>query len=74
MWALKVMRSTKAATSRGSGRRFPIAERQVAGQPDTGSFFALGDDLEQFFALGDDLEQQFGSANVDLNVAQFLEQ
>jgi hypothetical protein len=47
MWALKVTRSTMAATSLGSGTRFPFAERQVCPDGDGGVFFSFGDDLEQ---------------------------
>ena len=64
MWALKVTRSTIAATRRGSGNTVaPFGERQVGGDRDRGSFFAFGDDLEQ----------QFGAAWVDLDVAEFVE-
>jgi hypothetical protein len=45
------------------GTRCPIREGQVGGDRDGGSFFAFGDDLEQ----------QFGSAWVDLDVAEFVE-
>jgi hypothetical protein len=45
------------------GTRCPIREGQVGGDRDGGSFFAFGDDLEQ----------QFGSAGVDLDVAEFVE-
>ncbi len=50
MWALKVTRSTMAATRRGSGEhRAPFAEGQVGRDRDRGPFFAFGDDLEQQF-------------------------
>jgi hypothetical protein len=57
MWALKVMRSTIAATRRVGEHRSPLAERKIARQPDTGSFLSLCDDLAQ----------QFGSAKVYRN-------
>ena len=54
-----------AATSRGSGKSgSPLAERQVGGDRDGGSFLPLGDDLEQ----------QLGAAPVQLDVAEFVEQ
>jgi hypothetical protein len=62
MWALKVTRSTMAATWVGE-HGAPFAERQVGGDRDGGSFFAFGDDLEQ----------QFGAAGVDLDVAQLVQ-
>jgi hypothetical protein len=65
MCALKVTRSTIAATSRGSPNTDPpFAERQIGADADRGPFLALGDDLEQ----------QLGSVAVDLDVAQFVEQ
>ena len=63
MWALKVTRSTMAATRRGSGEHgAPFADGQVGGDRDGGPFFAFGDDLEE----------QFGSARVDLDVSEFV--
>ena len=41
----------------------PFAEGQVGGDSDRGAFFAFGDDLEQ----------QFGSARVDVDVAELVE-
>ena len=41
----------------------PFAEREVCPDRDRGSFFLLGDDLEE----------QFGAARVDLDVAQFVD-
>ena len=65
MWALKVTRSTMAATSRGSGNDgAPLGERQVRGDRDRGAFLAFGDDLEQ----------QLGASGVDLDVAELVEQ
>jgi aminopeptidase-like protein len=58
-----VKRSTMAAQSRGSVKVF-VQERQIAGQRDTGAFLAFGHDLEE----------QFGSARVNLDVAQLLSQ
>jgi hypothetical protein len=43
--------------------RAPLAERQVGGDRNRGTFFAFGDDPEQ----------QFCSAWVDLDVAEFVE-
>src|SRR5438045_4204097 len=61
MCALKVARSTIAATSRGSPNTLPhSAERKVGPDPDRGVFVSLGDDLEQ----------QFGAARLDLHVAE----
>jgi hypothetical protein len=42
----------------------PLAEREVGADADAGAFLSFGDDLEQ----------QFGSAGVDLDVAQFIDQ
>ena len=64
MWALKVTRSTIAATRRGSGKTVPpFAERQVGPDRDRGSFLSLGEDLEE----------QLGAAGVDLDVAELVE-
>src|SRR5438552_1397886 len=61
MCALKVTRSTIAATSRWSPNTLPhSSERKVGPDPDRGVFVPLGDDLEQ----------QFGAARVDLHVAE----
>ena len=65
MWALKVTRSTIAATRRGSGNTVPHSLK--------GRLVPIAD-AGAFFAFGDDLEQQFGAAGVDLDVAQFVEQ
>ena len=65
MWALKVMRSTIAATKRGSGKTAPhsLNGRLLASPM-----------LAPFSALGDDLEQQFDSARVDLDTVHLIEQ
>ena len=64
MWALKVTRSTMAATRRGSGKTVPhsLNGRLVA--------IAM---RGAFFAFGDDLEEQLGAAGVDLDVAELVE-
>ena len=64
MWALKVTRSTMAATRRGSGKTVPHSLK--------GRLVAIAM-RGAFFAFGDDLEEQFGAARVDLDVAQFVE-
>ena|SRR5438105_3929096 len=64
MWALKVTRSTMAATRRGSAITWPpLAEGQVRGDGDAGFLLAFGEDLEQ----------QLRAATVELDVAQFVE-
>jgi hypothetical protein len=63
MWALKVMRSTMAATSRGSGNTVPHSLKGML----------LASPMLAFLAFGDDLEQQFGSAGVDLDVPELVE-
>src|SRR5438093_1195148 len=61
MCALKVTRSTIAATSRWSPNTLPhSSERKAGPDPDRGVFVSLGDDLEQ----------EFGAARVDLPVAE----
>jgi hypothetical protein len=47
MWALKVTRSTMAATSRASGNTVPHSLKGGDADPDRGAFLAFGDDLEQ---------------------------
>jgi hypothetical protein len=64
MWALKVTRSTIAATRREFGEDgSPFAEREIGPDGDGGSFLALGDDLDQ----------QFRALGVDLDVAELIE-
>jgi hypothetical protein len=41
----------------------PLAEGQVGG----------GDDGGSFFSLGDDLEEQFGASGVELDVAELVD-
>ena len=65
MWALKVTRSTIAATRRGSGKTEPHSLK--------GRLVPIADG-GAFLAFGDDLEQQLGAAGVDLDVAQLVEQ
>src|SRR5260370_39202683 len=64
MWALKVTRSTMAATRGGRGTPFPLAERQI--RPDR--------DGSAFRAFGDDLEQQLSASGIELDVTEFVEQ
>ena len=64
MWALRVTRSTIAATSRGSGNTAPHSLKGRLGRDrDAGAFLAFGDDLEE----------QLGAAGVDLDVAEFVQ-
>jgi hypothetical protein len=65
MWALKVTRSTMAATRRGSGKAVP---HSLNGR------FVPDRDEGSFFAFGDDLGQQFGAAGVELDIAQLVQQ
>jgi len=47
MWALKVTRSTMAATSLGSGKTVPHSGNgRLVAMAMEGAFFAFGDDLE----------------------------
>jgi hypothetical protein len=63
MWALKVTRSTMAAT-RGVGDDLPpFAERPVGGQRDQGFLCSFGEDLEQ----------KLGASAVELDVAEFVQ-
>jgi hypothetical protein len=65
MWALKVTRSTIAATRRGSGKTVPhSAERQVGP-------IAME---ARSSPLGDDLEEQLGAAGVDLDGAELIQE
>ena len=64
MWALKVTRSTMAATRRGSGMTVPHSLK--------GRLVAMRDRCA-FLSFGDDLEQQFGAAGVELDVAELVE-
>jgi hypothetical protein len=64
MWALKVTRSTIAATRRGSGNAVPHSEKGRAVDGEGGAFFAFGEDLEQ----------QLSTSGVHLDVAEFLSQ
>jgi hypothetical protein len=65
MWALKMIRSTMAATRPGAGEHgSPFAEWQVRADRDGGSFFSFGDDLEQ----------QFGAAGVELDVSELIQE
>jgi hypothetical protein len=64
MWALKVTRSTMAATRRGVGDDgAPLAEWEVAGQRDAGLFFSFGEDLEQ----------RLGASGVELDKGELVE-
>ena len=64
MWALKVTRSTIAATRRGSLKTDPHSLKGRLVPTPAGAFLAFGDDLEE----------QLGAAGIDLDVAEFIEQ
>lgn len=64
MWALKVMRSTIAATKRGSGKTAP---HSLNGRLLASPMLALSPRSVM-------LEQQFGSARVDLDTVHLIEQ
>ena len=64
MWARNVSRSTTAAARRGSAKVLaPLRERRVGGDCHRGPLLALGEDLEE----------QFGSARVEVDVAELVE-
>ena len=64
MWALKVSRSTMAATSRGSPITWPHSENgQIRGRGHR----------RLLLALGQDLEQQLSPSGVELDVAELVE-
>jgi hypothetical protein len=63
MWVLKVMRSTIAATRRGSGKTVPHSLK--------GRLVAIA--MEALFAVGHDLEEELGAAGVGVDVAELVE-
>jgi hypothetical protein len=63
MWALKVTRSTIAATSRRSGKTVPHSLN--------GRFVPIAIEARSS-PLGDDLEEQLRAAGIDLDVAELV--